>query len=298
MKKNMIKLIYGILLFIWALPTISANLYYQNGIRSSANVRPYIVPYGSISSSDVDWTQVLLHSSTYIGGYTMSAASITNDFVYFYSYNLRNQWCPVGTKFSCAGASSSCTENERLTAQNQAVTWINSIISSSPHLGDSISSDIPATRVEKTFWECRDRTTPNNWVYFIMPISVEVLPEEPTDKSVCSLGSDISFNFSSTTLEVTGISSIKTLPIICTSGDTQNYQLKLTSNNATNGRLNFGNGVSAQVSLNGTQVQANGPGIQLNKLISQTIPVSATLTGNASVSGVSQATGILILEAL
>ncbi len=117
--------------------------------------------------------------------------------------------------------------------------------------------------------------------------------------SVCSLNSQqIELSYQSTTTNVSGLRKDGALSVLCTSGTPQNYQLKLTGNNVTNGNLNFGNGVSAQVSLNGIQVQANGPEIQLNNLTSQTIPVSATLMGDASVSGVSQATGILILEAL
>lgn len=117
--------------------------------------------------------------------------------------------------------------------------------------------------------------------------------------SVCSLNSQqIELSYQSTTTNVSGLRKDGALSVLCTSGTPQNYQLKLTGNNVTNGNLNFGNGVSAQVSLNGSQVQANGPGIQLNSLTSQTISVSATLSGNASVSGVSKATGILILDAL
>ncbi|EOE0525395.1 hypothetical protein ACJ8VI_003953 [Providencia stuartii] len=117
--------------------------------------------------------------------------------------------------------------------------------------------------------------------------------------SVCSLNSQqIELSYQSTTTNVSGLSKDGALSVLCTSGTPQNYQLKLTGNDVNNGNLNFGNGVSAQVSLNGIQVQANGPGIQLNNLVSQTIPVSATLMGNASVSGVSKATGILVLEAL
>lgn len=303
MKRIYVKLIYGCLLLILGFPAISTSLYYQNGYRAPnqvSTVRPYIVPYGSISHSDIDWAATLLRSSAYMGGFTMGAMALGgNDFFTFRTYSLKNQSCPVGTKFSCVVASSSCTADERLTAQNQAVTWINSIISQKPSLGDTIWYDLPATRVTESWWECRDRTAPYNWVYFNMPISVEILPE-PTDKSVCSLGSDVSFNFSSTVLDVNGISSTKTLPISCTSGDAQNYQLKLiaTGDNVTNGRLNFKNGVSGQVSLNGTQIQTNGTGIQLNNLTTSTISVGVTLYGTASVSGVSKATGILVLDAL
>lgn len=126
-----------------------------------------------------------------------------------------------------------------------------------------------------------------------------LIPEPPSKASVCNLNSqNLNLSYSATSLNVDGLTQSANLNVICTAGDAQDYRLKLTGNNVTNGNLNFGNGVSAQVSLNGSQVQANGSGIQLNRLTSQTIPVSATLTGNASISGVSKATGILVLEAL
>lgn len=295
MNKVYIKLIYGLLLFTWGETAMSTSLYYQNG--GGGGSRPYIVPYGSISYSDIDWAGTLLNSSTYMGGYTMSA--LADRSLWYWSTSIKNQWCPVGTNFSCVGTSSSCSADERLTAQNQAIDWINSIISQQAKLEQDIYYDAPADQVIKTSWECRDRTNPYNWVYFLMPMSVEVLPETPVDKSVCSLNSqDLNLNYSSTNLNVDGLTQNINLNISCTAGDAQNYQLKLTGSNVVNGLLNFGNNVSAQVSLNGTPVQANGPGIQLNSLTGQTIPVSATLSGNASVSGVSKVTGILVLEAL
>lgn len=119
--------------------------------------------------------------------------------------------------------------------------------------------------------------------------------------SVCNLNSqnlNLNLNYSSTSLNVGGVTQSTSLNVSCTTGVAQDYQLKLTGSNVVAGRLNFGNGVSAQVSLNGTQVQVNGPKIRLNSLTSRTIPVSATLTGTAATSGVSNTTGILVLDAL
>ncbi|MDR2225962.1 MAG: hypothetical protein LBE52_08195, partial [Providencia sp.] len=101
----------------------------------------------------------------------------------------------------------------------------------------------------------------------------------------------------STNLNVSGLTKSTNLVISCTEGDTKDYKLKLTGSKVTNGRLSFGNGVSAQVSLNGIQVQANGSGIQLNGLTTSSIPVSATLAGTAATSGSSNASGVLVLEA-
>lgn len=55
---------------------MSTSLYYQNG--GGGGSRPYIIPHGSISYSDIDWGRTLLNSSTYQGGYTISAAALAN----------------------------------------------------------------------------------------------------------------------------------------------------------------------------------------------------------------------------
>lgn len=124
-------------------------------------------------------------------------------------------------------------------------------------------------------------------------------PEPESIGSVCSLNSqNLNLNYSSSGLNVDGLRQSTNLTVTCTTGTPQNYQLKLTGSNTSQGRLNFGNGVSAQVSLNGTQVAANGTGISLNGLTSQMLPVSASLVGTASGPGVTNANGVLVLEAL
>ncbi|QIC17293.1 hypothetical protein [Providencia vermicola] len=121
----------------------------------------------------------------------------------------------------------------------------------------------------------------------------------PNRLSSCSLNSqNLNLNYSSSSLKAEGLEKSTRLNISCTSGTARNYQLRLTASNATNGLLNFGNGVSAQVSLNGIQVNANGTGISLNNLVNSTIAVNAKLKGSATKSGVSKANGILVLDAL
>lgn len=127
----------------------------------------------------------------------------------------------------------------------------------------------------------------------------EIIPPS-VNVSMCSLNSqNLNLNYSSTSLNVNGLTESTSLFISCTTGTAKNYQLRLTGANVINGRLNFGNGVSAQVSLNGTEVSANGSGISLNGLTSGAIiPVRASLVGVANTSGITTANGVLILEAL
>lgn len=127
----------------------------------------------------------------------------------------------------------------------------------------------------------------------------DLTPPELGQSSVCSLnGQNLNLNYSSTSLNVTGLTQNTSLSVSCTTGDAQNYDLKLVGSNVVNGRLNFGNGVSAQVFLNGTPIQANGESISLNGLTSLSIPLSATLFGTAESSGVTNANGVLVLNAL
>ncbi len=268
-----------------------------------------LIASGNITASDIQWDMWNpVNESAGWGGRTMTALATTlgSYKANFYMSSTANQWCPKNTHFTCLDSySSPCSEAEINTAKIQAAEWVNSILSQNPRLTWSSLYDmgtepsVPAglSDVFQTHFQCRDTNPPQNWIRISSHIPYAVNPPVPVDKSVCSLGSDINFNFSSTALDVSGITSTKNLSLICTSGEAQNYQLKLIGNNVTNGRLNFNNGVSAQVSLNGTQVLANGSGIQLNNLKSQDIPVNVTLIGTSSLSGTSNALGVLVLEA-
>ncbi|OMQ20806.1 hypothetical protein BMI79_16935 [Serratia oryzae] len=128
---------------------------------------------------------------------------------------------------------------------------------------------------------------------------IEVINPPPA-KSVCSLnGQNMSLDFSSASLNVNGLSQSQNLNVSCTTGTAKDYNLRLTGSNVTDGRLNFGNGVSAQIYLNGTAVRANdSSGIRLNALTNRTVSVRGDLVGTASGAGTTNASGVLILDAL
>ncbi|WP_155242187.1 hypothetical protein [Providencia rettgeri] len=123
-------------------------------------------------------------------------------------------------------------------------------------------------------------------------------PFPPVTPSVCSLSNNVILSYSSSTLNVNGLSQSAYLGVSCTNGTAKDYTLRLTGSNVSGGRLSFGNNVSAQVYLNGTSVSANGSGIRLNSLTSQGISVRADLIGTAATSGTTTANGVLILDAL
>lgn len=151
--------------------------------------------------------------------------------------------------------------------------------------------------------ECRNLAVGDGGTRYQMSdfIDVEVVnpPFPPvTPASVCSLSNNVSLSYSSTTLNVNGLSQGASLGVSCTSGTAQDYTLRLTGSSVSGGRLSFGNNVSAQVYLNGTAVSANGSGIRLNSLTSRSVPVRADLVGTATNSGTTMANGVLVLEAL
>lgn len=127
---------------------------------------------------------------------------------------------------------------------------------------------------------------------------VETVNPPAPPPSLCSLNNQtINMTFSENNLNVSGLSKKGNLNISCTSGTPSNYTLRLTGTNTTNGRLSFGNGVSAQISINGSDVAVNGAGISLPSLTNQTLPLDATLLGTASGPGVTNTYGVLVMEA-
>lgn len=128
---------------------------------------------------------------------------------------------------------------------------------------------------------------------------VEIVNPPAPSPSLCSLNNQtINMNLSKNELNVNGLTGAGNVNISCTTGTPSNYTLRLTGSNVVDGRLSFGNGVSAQITLNGTQVAANGARITLPNLSTTSLPLSASLVGTASAPGVTTANGILVLEAL
>ncbi|HGM5491691.1 TPA: hypothetical protein ACKP1B_003356 [Serratia fonticola] len=124
-------------------------------------------------------------------------------------------------------------------------------------------------------------------------------PPPPTNASVCSVNNQNLFiDFVSDSLNVAGKSLLSPLSITCTPGESQTYKLSLTGTNVVNGQLNFGNGVSAQISINNQPLYANGTWTVLSELSSGSVTVGAALVGTASGPGVTNASGVLVLEVM
>lgn len=121
----------------------------------------------------------------------------------------------------------------------------------------------------------------------------------PPPKSSCSFAtSAFTINFTSASLNVDGDTSSVSVSLSCSSGSAQNYVLSLRASDVLAGRLNFGNGVSAQITINGTVLTPNGPGIPMYSLSSRSLPLTATLYGQSRSSGSFSSSGVLVLDIL
>lgn len=267
-----------------------------------ANYKNYVTIAGSVTVSDFSWIQACGNEFGCSGGQHEEGPLI---FINVVDTQGKNN--PLGYVNNNYPTCNQHYPNRPMNWSNAEkasfVEWANSYLSSSPiyqikYYSYKVPSYIQSYQLNAVYFRCK---SPENGVALHIPLYTQVgeIINPPPIVGVCSLNSqNINLNYSSNSLNVNGISQITNLNISCTSGDAIDYQLKLIGTDVTNGRLNFGNGVSAQVSLNGIQVQANGPGIQLNSLTSRSVPISATLVGTASSSGITNANGILVLDAL
>ncbi|VXD00462.1 conserved hypothetical protein [Enterobacterales bacterium 8AC] len=181
--------------------------------------------------------------------------------------------------------------------------YINSRLGSLNLPLDTVVSDIHTSNYISLAFNCVSVVNGTSYNGFFLAVTpgydIEVVNPPPAS-AACSLnGQNMSLDFNSTSLNVNGLSQTQNLSVSCTSGTAKDYNLRLTGSNVTDGRLNFGNGVSAQIYLNGTAVRANdASGIRLNALTSRTVSVRGDLVGTASGAGTTNAFGVLILDAL
>lgn len=286
---------FGILTNHFAIADI--NLDFSNyRVGTAATIK---IMGGVISAGDIDKGR----SSVTSGQSPSNTAIVTNIFntesgggnVVQYFATLGGQTCPANfdpSRLSDTDYDILAQWINGIVAQQNTMTYYNGIIPSYDYY------KYPGVR-----WmgfNCVSAS--GQWFRTVIPtegVAIIVPPPQEGEKSVCTLNSqNLNLSYSSATLNVDGLSQSASLVVSCSSGDAKNYNLKLTGSNVTNGRLNFGNGVSAQISLNGTQVQANGSGIQLNSLVSGSININSVLSGVATTPGTTNANGVLILDAL
>lgn len=179
----------------------------------------------------------------------------------------------VDQKMSQGVRMSSSNPTKYLANDSQNTTWIRCVIVGTP------------SKMMRLAWQPGDQSHTGK-------------PPDPV-KPICTLGSDVVFDFKSNSLNVAGMQQQKTVPIVCSAGGlSADYRLRLTSSSASNGNILFGNNVGVSFMLGSTALPVNGNGITLSLTSSSSPILTATLTGTAISVGKTDASGILILEAL
>lgn len=267
-------------LFIFIAPSANAVLYFELGPAPGYN---WLSVTGSPNPSKIYFTDPSWGGNIYSSYYNYGVTSSTGGGARYY----------VGS-LSCDGV---------FTSQNAILGFLDTAISNRTFQLSTPNSNSGPLYSDATVYlsmGCWDAINKKGVVITAggSADGFEII-NPPAPNAVCSLNSqNLNLYYSSTSLNVNGLTQNANLSVSCTTGNAQNYTLRLTGSNVSNGRLSFGNGVTAQVYLNGTAVSANSSGITLNGLTSQGISVRADLLGSASNSGTTTATGILILDAL
>lgn len=169
------------------------------------------------------------------------------------------------------------------------------------------STPTPPSTVLSVTYSCQSSRLKDGWgvglrarMSLVSPSSITVVDPSnaPPDASFCTLTSLPSITFMASKFDVSGTRRSETLHVRCSDGVPQNYTIRLlaTSTTSTGGRLLFDSGVSAQISLNGQNLEANGEKHVFPNLTTTDILLAADLVGSSSGFGVSSATGVLILE--
>ncbi|WP_447880222.1 hypothetical protein [Serratia fonticola] len=187
------------------------------------------------------------------------------------------------------------------------LAWINLYKGEKINLRAGTTPSPPAT-VSHISWSCHTGELKNSMGTIGYNATMRILnlhdvpivdpATAPPSASPCTLVALPPISFMSGTTNVAGMRRNEQLHVICTAGVAIDYTVRLLANSETNGRLQFDSGASAQITLNGKNLVANGEKHVFPTLVTSDIDLGIELVGSASEAGVSTATGILLLEAL
>lgn len=186
------------------------------------------------------------------------------------------------------------------------VSWINSRMPMTiPYLASNVGKGEPVV-VNNYNFGCFSPSPPSGLMtsanrvfvsFTVRPDDIAIV--DPTvDPSVCSISDIPEISFSSFSKDVNGLKKSESVSFGCGAGNPQHYKLRLTGNADDSGRLLFSSGVAAKISFNSQPLNANGTPVELRALVSGTATLDVELVGTAPETGVSHATGVLILENL
>ncbi|HHN8583357.1 TPA: hypothetical protein ACRR2I_003887 [Providencia rettgeri] len=271
---------------------VQVDIYnYKESVQLSGSVTVEDLWWGN---STIDWRGDTEGSNTRLG---VLPRTVLGRVIRYFDSNIESCGATLENNYRNV-----LTEESRV----KFTAWVNSYLAKSPIQKLTYQADIDlAGKIEglntnALYFRCRNVGTGKIVHVQMYPdFAQSVNPPPEFNESSCTLNNQsLSLQFSSSSLYVSGQMQTGSIQVSCSAGDPVDYTMKLTGTNVTNGNLNFGNGVSAAITLNGASIKANGAAIQFHKLVSQNISVSATLVGSANSPGVTTASGVLVLEAL
>ncbi|HFV9294093.1 TPA: hypothetical protein ACIAIE_003959 [Serratia fonticola] len=267
--------------------------------------------------SDIDWstaTNFESGSNRSIETITLkSAAQIPSPFGdtgYGYCPTVVACALPIPSNFSNADAAiiiNYCSSHTAMEGRQAGVDFINGAKGRPRSLRVGYPTPVAPVTVQSIYWTCSplDLTTSRGTRYTVVMalLNAEQVPvldpsTTPPSASTCTLQTLPLISFSSGSTNMAGMRRNEQLHVICSPGVSIDYTIRLLANSEINGRLLFDSGVSAQTTLNGKNLVANGEKHVFSSLVTSDIDLGIELVGSASEPGVSTATGILLLEAL
>lgn len=292
MKSRLVFFISLLFLTTPALASLQVNM---------KNYKQSVTVGGSVTTSEINFNNTCGNSSTCNGGQHNEAPAIT----------VATEGPAVVLSY-VASAYPTCNKHYEVApggvfnAEQRAdfTVWANSYLATNPIF--YLTRGIPPEYAERVslraiYFRCK---SPVNGVALHVQLYTDtgtIIDPIPKPSSCSFTTSAINLGFTSNNLTVNQTKT-SSLNIGCTTGDPKNYKIRLKPASGTNvnsGRLVFGNGVLAQVSLNGINLNAGDDNSSVNitsSSVSTTLPVQVVLSGTASNSGYSTAQGILVLE--
>ncbi|WP_447883093.1 hypothetical protein [Serratia fonticola] len=307
-------------LFIWSLLPIALGSFGSTlVIELNKEDRSSLTVQGTVGVSDIDWDK---YGQLELGSGFRAPEWITLKSQAFAdsSYTSRtNTWCaavvvcavPIPPNMGvneAAVINRFCASHTAMEGRLAGLDFINKAKGLPRYLRNATPKPIAPTTLRTLAWACEPELALDNGTTRTYTVNMTLLnPEQvpvldptttPPSASTCTLVSLPPIPFSSGSINIAGMRRNEQLHIVCTAGVAIDYTVRLLANSETNGRLQFDSGASAQITLNGKNLVANGEKHVFPTLVTSDIDLGIELVGSASEAGVSTATGILLLEAL
>lgn len=307
-------------LFIWSLLALSLGSFGSTLVIELNKVdRRSVIVQGNVGVSDINWDK---YGQLEVGGGARAPEWITlksRAFDVSYYESRTSTSCaavvvcavpipPTTPVNEVAVINRFCASHTVMEGRLAGLDFINKAKGVTRYLRNGWPAPIAPTTLESITWACEPQLASDSGKTHTYTVLMSLLnPEQvpvldptttPPSASTCTLVSLPPIPFSSGSINIAGMRRNEQLHIVCTAGVAIDYTVRLLANSETNGRLQFDSGASAQITLNGKNLVANGEKHVFPTLVTSDIDLGIELVGSASEAGVSTATGILLLEAL